>query len=50
MLVGNFWSVGKSIVNKFTDGFTDGTCMQKKKSKDKVIGIKLFANEIIKWL
>jgi hypothetical protein len=50
MLVGNFWSVGKSIVNKFTDDFTDGTCMQKKKSKDKVIGIKLFANEIIKWL
>jgi hypothetical protein len=22
-LVGNFWFVGESVVNKFTDGFTD---------------------------
>jgi len=30
IFVGNFWSVGKFIVNKFIDDFIDGTYMQKK--------------------
>jgi hypothetical protein len=29
-LVGNFWFVGESVVNKFNDSFTDGICTQKK--------------------
>jgi len=27
-LIGNFWFVGKSIVNNFTDGFTNRPCAQ----------------------
>ena len=30
MFISNFWSVGESVGNKFTDGFTDGKCSQKK--------------------
>jgi hypothetical protein len=29
-LVDNFWCVGESVINKFIDGFTDGTCTPKK--------------------
>jgi len=30
MLICNFWFVGKSVVNKFTNGFIDGSCVAKK--------------------
>jgi hypothetical protein len=29
-LISNFWSVGKSVVNKFIKGFIDGSCTKKK--------------------
>jgi hypothetical protein len=29
-LVGNFWSIDNSVINKYIEGFTDGPCVPKK--------------------
>jgi hypothetical protein len=29
-LVGNFWSIDNSVINKYIEDFTDGQCVPKK--------------------